>query len=302
MAGFFQLPLAGGFNFDAVAVEGAHELLRGVGVQRRRLQQQPQFGRERFEFGWTLTGSRAGSEVFCENLLVEFLPPRDAGVLHFGGDHGSGGFRRKQQLEPLAPAGVRDDDRAGGRSGRRSRLAQGLLLRGVLGAESLKGLAGALAGGRGIKQGPLFRRRGRRLQPPRWLVQLVVLGQLLRRLRVAGVGGELRVGQDRTAQGEVVAALEFHSGAQQRGIPVMRAVPDPARVPLLKLAHNSGEVAGPDHTGFRIGGFGGAIGREVLQCRAVGVGSEQQIHRINSALLREVVRARSPAAVPDLST
>ena len=119
---------------------------------------------------------------------MQFLAPRDAGVLHFGGDHGAGGFGREQQLEPLAPAGVRGDDRAGGGSGRRSRLAKGLLLRGVLGAEILKGLAGALAAGRGIKQGPLFRRRGRRLQGPRRLVQLVVLGQLLRRLRVRRCG------------------------------------------------------------------------------------------------------------------
>ena len=299
MVGFLQLPLAGGFHLDAVAVQGTHEFLRGVRVQRRRLQQQPQLGGERFEFGRPLARSRPGAQLLGENLFVQLLTPRDAGMLHFGGDHGRGRFGCKQQLEALAPAVVGGGGgrrRAGNRARGRARLAKRLLLGGILGAKLLQCLAGTRAGVGGVEERALLGRRGRGLQGPRRLVQVVVLGQLLGRLGIAGVGGEFRVRQDRTAQAEVVAALELHPGAQQRGIPVLRPVPDPARAALLKTADDAGEVAAADHPGFRMGRRRSAVRREFLKRRAVGVGGEQQVHRVNSALPGGVLRAALLAA------
>ena len=113
-----------------------------------------------------------------------------------------------------------------------SRLAEGFLLGGVFGAELLGAVPGRVAQAGIIEQGALVGRRRRRLKRARRLLQLVVLGQFLGVLRIGGVGRELRVRQDRAAQREVVAAFQLHAGGQQGGVPVLGAVPDPARPPL----------------------------------------------------------------------
>ena len=70
---------------------------------------------------------------------MQFLAPRHAGVLHFRRDHGAGGLGGEQELEAL-PAVVAVAFDAGP-----SRLAEGLLLGGVFGAEILGAVAGRLA-------------------------------------------------------------------------------------------------------------------------------------------------------------
>ncbi|MCB5274609.1 hypothetical protein BJG92_02146 [Arthrobacter sp. SO5] len=207
---------------------------------------------------------------------MQFLAPRDSGVLHFRGDHCAGGLGGEQELEPLpAVIGVAFD--AGER----------LLLGGVLAAEGFGGVPGRPAQAGIIKQRALLCRRRRRLQHAGWL-GLVVLGQLFRVLRIRGVGGELRVRQNRTAQGEVIAAFQFHAGGKQRRVPVLGAVPDPAWTPVLESAHDAGQLGGGNDPGLRSARVGGAVGGEFLQGCALSVGGEQQVHRVNSALWRAV--------------
>ena len=105
-------------------------------------------------------------------------------------------------------------------------------------ARSSAGVAGAPRGRgpRTVRPGPPAGAGGCRA---RGGCCVIVLGRFSGVLRVCGVGGELRVRQDRAAQAQVVAALQLHAGGQQCGIPVLGAVPDPARPPLFEAADDA---------------------------------------------------------------
>ena len=144
------------------------------GFSAGELQQLPELGGQGLEFGRPLALRRPGTEVVREDLLVQLLPPGHAGVLHFGGDHGAGGLGREQQLEPLLrlSAGRPSASGAG-----HARLAERVLLGGVLVAQLLRAICqGAVAQAGVVEQCALLGRRGRRLQGPRRLLQVIVLG------------------------------------------------------------------------------------------------------------------------------
>ncbi len=99
--------------------------------------------------------------------------------------------------------------------------------------------------------------------------------------RIVRVGGELRESQDVAAQGQVVAALQLDAGGEQRRVPVLGAVPDPAGRACLcvfESADDGGQFRCGDQLRFRIGWQWIACLGEFLQGRAVGVGGEQQVH------------------------
>jgi len=115
-----------------------------------------------------------------------------------------------------------------------------------------------------LEQSTLVGRRGRRLKAAGRLLQVVVLGDLFGVPRVGRVGGELGMGKDGAAKGEVVAALQLHALGQQRGVPVLCAVPDPARAPLFEFPYDAGQLAGADEARFGAGRGRGAVRREFL--------------------------------------
>ena len=158
VAGFLQFPLPGGLHLDAVPVQGAHQLLRGVRVQRGGIQQLPQLGGQRFQLGRAVAQGRPGAEVVRQDLLMQFLAPRHTGVLHFRRDHGAGGLGGEQELEAL-PAVVAGAFDAGPPAWLRASCWAA-----YSGAEVLGGVAGRSAQAGIIKQGALVGRRGRRLQ------------------------------------------------------------------------------------------------------------------------------------------
>ena len=201
---------------------------------------------------------------------MQVLPPGDAGMLHFGGDHGCGRFGGEEQLEPFGAV----------LPGARRR--QGRLLCGVFGPKFLGRVAGRCPVARILEECALLGRRCGRLEGARRL-EVLIQRDLVGSPRVVGVCCELGTGQDIAAQRQVITAVQLHSGRQQGGVPVLGAVPDPARRraavrPAFQVAYDGGKLAHADHVRFRGVGVGVSRLGEFLESCALGVGGEQQVH------------------------
>ena len=137
--------------------------------------------------------------------------PRDALILHFGGDQGARGFRGQQQLQPT-PRGPCGD---------------GALLFAKLRDDGLKrrlivfGLS---------KERPLVFWYPGRGQGPSRLAAVVPAGpRHPQRRKIVGVGGGWGMAQDGPVQAEIADPFHAATGGQQTRIPVAGPPPNPAQ-------------------------------------------------------------------------
>ena len=95
-----QFPASGGFGVDSGPVQGPHQVLRGVGVQRRRVEGGAQFPCQGLHFFRVGVDGWFRSEQFMQQPPMQVLPPGDTFILHLRSHQSTGRFGTEQKCEP----------------------------------------------------------------------------------------------------------------------------------------------------------------------------------------------------------